>query len=187
MNNMVVSYKDFLKYLEENPFIGHQEACGIGDNYWNADYWTMEVTRYLIFGDDYFLPVYLKNNQNADPNRTKLDANIKLSIKKILSEIKDSADYLLVCEVGRGLDILIANEIKKWKKIYCYDHVDYKNYLVNIFDNIDFIQKSTDAFIPEIDDKYIVIMNHSIYPYEKFKNKNSVYGIHGIINGELKW
>ena len=39
--------------------------------------------------------------------------------------------------------------------------------------------------MPEfIKEKYIVIMNHSIYSYDKFKNMNSV---HGIINGKLIW
>ena len=177
-------FKDFLKYLEKNPFIGNQEQCGTGDNYWNADYWTIEVTRCLLLGNDYFIPERFKGNKFADPNRIKKDSDIKQSILDILKKIKDDANCLLVCEVGRGLDILIANMVKEWDKIYCYDQVNYDMYL-NIFNNISFIQKGTAVFMPEfIKEKYIVIMNHSIYSYDKFKNMNSV---HGIINGKLIW
>lgn len=177
-----MTYKEFLKHVKENPFIGNQEQCGTGNNYWNADYWTMEVARCLAY-DDYILPTKFHGNKFADPNRIKKDAAIKKTIKTVLNNIKDSADCLLVCEVGRGLDIIVANMVKEWKTIYCYDHVDYKTHL-NIFKNVNFIQKGTGVYEPElITDKYIVIMNHSIYPYDKFK-KNSV---HGIINGEKIW
>jgi hypothetical protein len=181
-----MDYKQFLNYLEKNPFVGNQESCGTGEHYWNADYWTIEVTRYLIEGNKYTVPDKFKGNRNADPNRIKNDALIKLNVLNLLQDIKDSADYLLICEVGRGLDILMASQVKKWKKIYCYDQVDYRNYLYVFDNNINFVRKSTGVFSPEtISEKCIVIMNHSICSYEKFKkNMNSV---HGIINGDLKW
>jgi hypothetical protein len=181
-----MDYKQFLNYLEKNPFKGNQESCGAGVHYWNADYWTVEVTRCLIEGDKYTVPDKFKGNRNADSNRIKSDANIKLNILNILQDIKDSADSLLICEIGRGLDVLIANQVKKWKTIYCYDQVNYEKYLTNVFNNISFVRKSTGAFFPEtISDECIVIMNHSICSYEKFKkNMNSV---HGIIDGVLKW
>ena len=118
-----MTYKEFLKYVKENPFEGNQEQCGTGSNYWNADYWTIEVARCLSI-EEYILPERFQGNKFADPNRIKHDADIKLSLLKILDEIKDSTDCLLICEVGRGLDILIANMVKKWK-IYCFDPVSY--------------------------------------------------------------
>lgn len=177
--------KEFLRYLEKNPFIGNQESCGIGIHYWNADYWTIEVTRYLIERDKYTIHSKFKGNRFADPNRIRKDGNIKLSVKNILQKIKDSADCLLVCEVGRGLDIVVSNQVKKWKKIYCYDHVNYKEYL-KIFNNVEFIHTSTSVFNPEIiKEKCIMIMNHSLYrDLDRFKNDNI---IHAIVDGEQKW
>lgn len=177
-----MTYKEFLKHVKENPFIGNQEQCGTGNNYWNADYWTIEVARCLS-SDEYILPVRFKGNKFADPNRIKKDADIKRAIKTVLESIKDSADCLLVCEVGRGLDILVANTVKEWKTVYCYDHVNYERYLKRVFNNISFLQKGTGVYMTDlIEDECIVIMNHSIYSYEKFMNTT-----HGIINGELKW
>lgn len=175
-----MTYKEFLKNTKENPFIGNQEQCGTGNNYWNADYWTIEVTRCLLY-DDYTLPKKFDGNKFADPNRIKKDAAMKLSMLKILDDIKDSADCLLICEVGRGLDILIANMVKTWKKIYCFDHVNYGEYL-KIFD-VEFVQRGTGVYVPEdIKEDHIVIMNHSIYKPDKFK-----CAVHGIIDGERKW
>lgn len=172
--------KDFLKYLENNPFIGNQESCGIGDNYWNADMWTIEVIK--AYCGNYNKSKKLKNNRNYDPNRIKIDAKIKHNMRKNLEDIKNETDFLLICEVGRGIDILIANNVKKWKKIYCYDQVDYSSYL-NIFDNIEFYKSPSSIFNPDIIlHDIIMIVNHSIY--KPFENKNI---IHAIIDGELKW
>lgn len=168
------SIQEFLKYITDNPFLGKQEECGTGKNYWNADMWTLEVAACLFLGKEY------KNNNK----RIFADAKIKGLLSDILTEIKDDADSLLVCEVGRGLDILVANMVKKWKKIYCYDHVNYKNYLK--FENIQFHHQSTYSFNPDvISEKSIMIMNHSIYrKLDKFRTNNI---IHAIVDGELKW
>jgi hypothetical protein len=174
--------RDFLTYLKSTPYEGHQEQCGRGLNYWNADYWTIEVTRCLLFGNDYVLSNKFENNKNADPNRIKKDSNIKLLMKKNLETVNNDSDFLLICEVGRGLDVLIANNVKKWKKIYCYDHVDYGSHL-SIFDNVEFFHEGTNVFNPDkIPNDLIMIVNHSLY--KPYKNKNI---IHAIIDGELKW
>ncbi len=182
-----MTYKEFLKHVEDHPFKGNQEQCGTGNNYWNADYWTIEVARCLSF-KDYILPERFKGNRFADPNRIKRDADIKISCRSILDNIKDSADVLLIAEVGRGLDILTANMVKKWDKIYCWDHVDYSNYLT-IFDNIEFIHKPSSIMMDrimmdEIKEKHIFIMNHSLYPPANFWNDNNV---HSISDGGLLW
>ena len=179
--------KKFIEYLESNPFVGHQEQCGRDKDYWNADMWTVQVSKCLYYGDKYSTPENFKDNRNYSVNEIRSNADMKLSMKKILEDIKDSADCILVCESGRLLDGIMANMVKSWKKIYCYDHVDYRKYYPkDIFDNIDFVVKNTGVFSPEsISDKCIVLMNHSIHPYDKFKKYTN--SVHGIINGELKW
>jgi hypothetical protein len=175
-------YLYFLEYLQANPFNGNQQQCGKGKDYWNADMWTIEVLRYLMFRDKYTLPLKFLNNRNADPNRIKKDANVKLKLKKVLQDIKDKADVLLIGEVGRGLDILISNQVKKWKQIICYDQVDYKNYLT-IFDNVKFICSTTATFDSTWIDKHIFILNNSIYKnFNRFKKAE-----HGIIDRKGVW
>lgn len=176
--------KEFVHYLEANPFEGNQESCGSGLHYWTADMWTMEVARCLLYGDDYQIPMIHKHNKNADINRIRHDANVKLKLKNLVQEIKDDVDVLLIGEVGRGLDVLIANQVKEWKTIICYDQVNYKDYL-DIFDNVHFIQGTTANFEPAwIGEKHIFIINHSIYKnFDRFK----AVAEHGIIDGEMAW
>jgi len=180
-----MNYEQFINYLKKSPFEGHQEQCGTGINYWNADYWTIEVASFLLYGDDYKIPEKFIDNRNCDPNRIKKDGGEKLAQKKILEEIKNEADVLLIGEVGRGLDILIANQVKKWEKIYCWDHVNYSKYL-HIFDsNIEFLHKPSSLMINyPIQEKHIFIINHSLYSPDKF---NSETNVHSIKNGELLW
>lgn len=175
--------REFVSYLESNPFEGNQEQCGQGKDYWNADMWTMEVARCLLYGDDYTLPLKYKHNKFADPNRIKHDAEIKRKLKNLLQDI-EGIDVLLIGEVGRGLDILMANQVKEWKQIICYDQVNYKDYL-DIFDNVHFIQGTTATFEPAwIPEKHIFIINHSIYRnFDRFKAVSE----HGIIDGEMAW
>lgn len=175
--------KDFIEYLENNPYRGNQESCGTGKNYWTADMWTLEVAKAYCYGN-YKKPKKFENNRHCDPSRIIEDAQIKVKEKKILESIKNDADYLLIGEVGRGLDVLIANSVKKWKKIYCFDHVNYKHYLM--FDNVEFFHTSTGAFCPcMIRERCIFIMNHSIHSYDKFKRY--MRSVHGLINGEMIW
>ncbi len=172
----------FLKYVIENPFKGKQQECGIGKDYWNSDLWTIEVAACLFLGEEYILPEGYENNKNADPNRIKKDAEWKIATYANLQKIQLDCDAILVSEVGRGLDILMASMVKKWK-IYCYDQVDYGKYLKYFGDDIIFFHKSTTGFdssvVPE---DVILIHNHSIY--KPFETKNIV---HVIDDGELKW
>ena len=179
-----MNYEEFIEYLERTPYVGNQEQCGTGKDYWNADLWTLEVARCLYWGKYYSIPEEFKDNKNCDPNRIKKDAQVKLSLKKSLEKIKDKANVLLIGEVGRGLDILVSNMVKKWDMIYCWDQVDYTESL-SVFDNIFFIHKSSSAMIhPVMKEKHIFIMNHSIHQPSMFLNNNLV---HSIIDGEILW
>ncbi len=176
--------QDFLTYVIDNqlPEGVNQEQCGKGKHYWNADFWTMEVAAYLIQETDYEVPERFKGNRNCDPNRMKHDAEIKKSVYENLQKFQLDGDALLICEVGRGLDILMANMVKKWRKIYCYDQVNYTKYL-SYFSDIEFFHISTAQFDPSnIPENVTMIMNHSLY--KPFENDNI---IHAIIDGEISW
>jgi hypothetical protein len=183
MDKKVIS--DFLHYISNTPFDGNQESCGVGDNYWNADMWTIEVAKCLYFGSSYSMSSFFKNNGNYNIKEIIKDANIKISLYKNL-KLKSNTDSILICEVGRGLDIVIANMVRKWNKIYCYDQVNYNEYLKYFGNNIRFFHVTTSGFRNNIQ-KYLsedvtMICNHSIYKPLKHEKI-----IHTIIDGELRW
>lgn len=185
----------FLQYLIRNllPSYIKQEEQGEGENYWNADFWTIEVAKCLYVGDRAYLepeytPSKFLNNKNYNKKEIINHAMIKKSMFEFLKEVKDDANELLVCEVGRGLDILIANMVKKWDKIYCYDQNKvYGNYLKSDFNNIEFYPEPTVVFDPEVvDNNTIAIINHSrLRDYTKYKNAEKI--VHLIADGKLIW
>jgi hypothetical protein len=165
----------FYHHIKNNmmPDNVRQEAKGTGNQRRTADDWTLEFCECLmngrkdVFGYDY-----------------------KVKMHKQLLELKNDADVLCVAEVGRGLDILFSNSVKKWKKVICYDHNPiYDDYLHRYFDDsVEFHNVSTHVFVDNIDDyikeKCIMVINHT--HFRKFylikENKNIV---HLIFNGDL--
>jgi hypothetical protein len=142
--------KRFIEYLENNPYKGKQESCGKGETYWDSDMWTIAVAKCLYEGSSN-CPIGKQIKQSAENKR-----NMFNRIKPL-----QHIPSLFVCEVGRGLDILIANMIKEWNTIYCYDHVDYKEELSQ-FPNVQFYHTSTHGFNTSvIQEDVLMIMNHS--------------------------
>ena len=173
---------NFLNHVRNNPFPHNQESCGTGKDLWTSDMWTVEVLKCLYYGDSYdeFIEPKLLVNNKFDVERIKKDAEIKRATYANLQKIQVDSDYLLICEVGRGIEILIAFLVSYWEKIYCYDQANYKDYLFN-FGSINFFQTTSAEFDPStIPEDIIMIMSHSIYP--PFKSNNI---IHSIIDGEL--
>ena len=106
--------KKFYEHLKGNqlPEEVNQEAQGFGSKKYTADMWTLDVCKCLL-------------NMDCKDYHYKP----KLRMFETLKKIKDDADTICIGEVGRGLDILIANMLKKWKVI-CYDHNPiYNKYL----------------------------------------------------------
>ena len=119
--------RTFIQSVNENLIpIDSQEAVVKDGNIWCADWWNIECCKCLIYGEDAYrldpLPRVLKNNPLFEHNYHVTTAGYKLKMFELLREHKGFADTLLVCECGRGIDILLANMVQSWKKIYCYDH-----------------------------------------------------------------
>ena len=167
--------KKFYEHLKENllPDDVPQESMGKGCNLYTADDWTLDVCRTLIKEED-----------------TKHGSNRKRLMLGCLQEVKDDADVVLVGEVGRGLDILIAQMVKEWKFI-CYDHNPiYKKYLNKYFNHVEFHPISSSFFLDKnqelINDKCIMVMNHSkVRKFELIKRNENI--VHLIFDGELLW
>ncbi|KKM83581.1 hypothetical protein LCGC14_1308000 [marine sediment metagenome] len=116
---------EFLKYTLINLLPrDRQEACGEGEDFWCADYWTLEVAKCLYIGNERYmndpLPRRLEGNKSFSKNEIVAASNVKRSMVKFLASFE--GDNLLVCEVGRGLDILVAIISRQWNKIHCYDN-----------------------------------------------------------------
>lgn len=138
--------KDLLKYVLENQVaFSNQESVVKDGHAWCADWWTVEICRCLILGDEEFIKrpsLYLEHNLLENKYEITREAGLKRTMMKTLKEHKDFSDSILFCEVGRGIDIVLAKQIKNWKKIICYD-------------NNQFIVEKVKEFFPEVNCSYI--------------------------------
>lgn len=162
---------NFIKFIQYNLLPRDmQEARGKGKDFWCADYWTLEVAKCLFIGNERYmndpLPRRLEGNKSFGREEIIADSDTKLSMLNFLSTIKGPSN-LLVCEVGRGLDILVAIIAKEWNKIYCYDHNGlYGNLLKMFFENyknkIIFTKIPTHGFdISGIDNETTMVINRT--------------------------
>jgi hypothetical protein len=125
-----------LELIESNqlPFDNQEHNFDNGKP-WTCDMWSIEVLKYL------------KNTEKFSLYKDYGDR--KLKVIKELKKIKSLPDNLLVCEVGRGIDILLATFVKNWKRIICYDInpvygelvVDYFKKIMNI--SVEFYQANS--------------------------------------------
>lgn len=167
---MKTRLEKFIKHLEDNPVLPlkNQECCGIGKNFWCADWWTIETAKCLLYGENVYrdsnLSSRFNNNRNFSKNNIIGDANRKLKMVEILKNHLNLTDSILVCEVGRGLDILIAEYLKSWETIYCYDSNDiYEEYLTSLWgDKVKFAHLPTSKYdLDIIDGEFIAVHNHA--------------------------
>lgn len=114
-----------------------QEYIGSEGQWWTADWWSIEVLTCLIEGREAYLkmepPDYLRGNNTWSRKRITHYNFMKNNMVSILRCVKDDADELLVCEVGRGIDILLASMVKKWTNIYCYDSNYHEGGEINLY------------------------------------------------------
>jgi hypothetical protein len=117
--------------------IDQQEAVRNGKDIWCADWWTIEVLKCLFNCEEMYRldppPNRLKHNKIWSMEQIITAKDAKLGMLKLLEENKDFSDTLWVCEVGRGIDILLASFVKPWKKIVCYDNNEYILEEVNLY------------------------------------------------------
>lgn len=105
---------------------------------WCTDWWTIEVCKYFFNGKELYYvdppPVRLRDTPLWKKQDTEVCAEYKLNMMRLLEKHKDFSNNLLVCEVGRGIDIWVAKKVKpKWDKITCYDDNQLMLDEVNIY------------------------------------------------------
>jgi len=184
--------------------LNKQECIRDGDKWFCCDWWSIEVLKCLFNGIEGYMgdppPNRLKNNKLWRKEKIVNYTKNKLSMLDALKGIKDSADNILVCEVGRGIDILLPLMIKEWNKIYCYDSnalmgervIAYFKQRLN--KNIEFIQANSGKYsFDKIEEKMILIANTTKIRKEQglkiMNNSNIVYAINDgkIVTGENQW
>ncbi len=122
--------KIFNQSITMSPLpIDKQEARTDGKHMWCADWWTIEVLKCLFNGEQGYRldppPNRLKNNYLWSQEEIIKNANAKIRMLDLLRENKDFSDTVFICEVGRGIDVLLASFVKPWTKIVCYDNNEY--------------------------------------------------------------
>ena len=92
---------------------------------WCADWWTIEVLKLLFLGEEVYLrelpPRRLRNNPSFSSGNLVIDGQRKLQMLQCLRGNTSFSDTLVVCEVGRGIDILLSSFAKSWKNYIVYD------------------------------------------------------------------
>lgn len=151
--------------------VKEQEAEGeYPHSLWTADYWTIEVAKCLLLGNERYLtdppPRRLEGNPNFDREGIIHDVEFKRAVREHLLSLKDKVGSLLIGEVGRGLDILVASTVKKWDKVYCWDpNFRYGPLLKRFFGefgDINFIVSPTHSFDYSIlEEEVVMVLNHA--------------------------
>jgi hypothetical protein len=154
---------------------------------------------YFLLGEEEYrktpIPDYLKvENPRYRNDKWKLwYGRRKLIMIEELKKLKDYYDYVLICEVGFGIDILLCMMIKEWKEIQCYDSNPFlKEFIENFFikkHKINVIFEKYSSYYYPFDlirNKTILIANHthldpSVCGKKIIENKNLLLLRNGVI------
>jgi hypothetical protein len=150
----------FIKHIQYSLLsIEGQRKIGEGKDLFVEDWLTIELAKFFYIGKEVYLsdpiPRRLKDNQNFNQEQIVKFAEQKI---EIFSDLKLSR--LKISQVGRGLDVLLAQMQKEWKSITCYDDDHrYEPLLFSFFkeSNISFICESIFPVTKEeIEDTHVI-------------------------------
>lgn len=184
-----------MQYVINHPVLwDKKEVIGNIPQAWIEDEFTIEVGKAILTGEEDYLkdPVPIRR---YSIDMFKKQNILRYALKKYnmlqaLEHIKDDCDTLLICEVGAGLDIVLAESIKPWKKIICYDYNDAilqrsKEFFQDF--KIEFLLCDSYFFKSQVlVEDCIMIADNMSTPYEEAKFLNNDKIKHIIWEGELK-
>lgn len=185
----LLALDDFIHHVEDVRF-RHEEVDKIPGSQWNTEVWTLQAAICLRWPLEYYASLQSRYETTVGTSRIQLSVDRKLNTHRILSQVRDLSDNLFVCEVGRGLDVLIALTIKAWGSIRGYDFVDlHAATLTDYFKghNLECLHGDSTTFdFSTISERTILIANEHMIPASGLEqiaqNKNIVCA---IINGEI--
>ncbi len=177
--------------------VDKQESCGEGKDFWCSDYWHIEILKCLYLGDDTYLtdpiPRRLAENKNFNVKDALFYTEMKRKTLSCLIQLKDSCSSLFIPQIGRGIDLLLANMIKTWEHVYCFDHAAHEDHLKDCFPEtrIHFVQTGEGNHrggysLGQIKEKSIAIVNKKFFRDVEVNNLFSLDNIvHVIHMGEI--
>ena len=116
---------ELMKFVQTNllPIYEQKHVGELGKDFFCVDWWTIEVCKCLFNGIDMYLedppPWRLRDNKNFSKEKIIEDAKDRIEIIEMLKN--SGKDILFIHRVGRGLEVVLANHIKKWERIICFD------------------------------------------------------------------
>ena len=117
----------FIDYLEET-ISDFEKIDHIESTSWTSETCALETARCLLSPNRYRPPLRKIYGLKA-PWFNSIPllhvfgyAYRKAKMHRSLSSVSALSDKLFICEAGRGLELLMANTIKDWSRISCYDH-----------------------------------------------------------------
>jgi len=179
--------------IRTSPVSGEEKTAT-----WTQTHWTFEQLENLTLGEEVYikapLPTWLsEGSKYRSHGGARKQANHKRRMLRVLREHGELPDNLLVCEVGYGIEIVLAMMIKEWKEIKCYDQCGgFKAGLINFFVkqhglNLVFEQTISAHFsFDEIEESTMIISNGTHIgigkPSERIRNnKNLIYLRNGMV------
>jgi len=195
--NEIQKIKDLQIEIATNQLpIDKQEAQEQNGFYWCSDWWHIEVCKCLISGHlkyrEELPPLHGINNPLWGMEQAITAVDYKLNMLKTLKEETSSLDILFICEVGRGIDIILASFIKDWKKIICYDINPYILEKMNSYfkDKLGFPIESFrvntgDYDFSSINENVALVANQCRFDKKQFDEIKSSYFIKAVIDGEV--
>ena len=126
----IISIKELSDEIKNNPMDFNSQGYQIENGMrWTCDMWHLEILKCLMLGEAQYLKSeysdYIPNKVPQFLEMFKNYTRCKIESYNRLQEVKNLSDNLIVCEIGRGIDLLLAIQVKKWNKIVCYDTNQY--------------------------------------------------------------
>jgi hypothetical protein len=195
--DQIQKIRDLQFEIEDNQLpIDKQEAQEQNGFYWCSDWWHIEVCKCLISGHLQYreepIPLRGINNPLWGMNQAITAVDYKLKMLNTLKAESTSLDTLFICEVGCGIDIILASFIKDWKKIICYDINPYMLEKMNSYfkDKLGFPIESFrvntgDYDFSSIKENVVLVANQCRFDKKQFDEIKNSYFIQAVIDGEV--
>ena len=185
----ILSIKNFCQSIIDRPLALDKQECVKRDGYvWCADWWTIEICKFLFNGEEAYAgdppPNRLKNNPLFNKEHLVKSAKEKLAMLELLKANKDMTDNLFICEVGRGIDVVLAKLVKEWK-ITCYDsNNDLIDYVKVRFPMINARVENSGSWDPDsITETTIVISHRTMIGEDRINKLRANEKVFQIIDG----
>jgi len=199
---LLIEFRDHIKDNMIQP-VRNQECARWNNSLWTADLWTLGVIDKLLNHNPEEYSTEDPKEQMPNISGT-MDYHLwyssrwKIHMFEELQKIKDESDTILIGEIGRGLDLLIANMVKKWNHVLAYDQSKHNGkYLFRYFKDVEYSVTNTFTYLTSENfikrDCILLINNTSFRQWEKI-NKHIKYviwngkqeqGVFGTPNNEI--